>query len=117
MKTIKRHCFALDLLNDAELISAYKKYHEKICPEITESIKKSGIETFEIYLVINRLFMIMEVNDSFSFKKKSKMETENAKAQEWEKLMWKYQQALPIAKSGEKMIANFLHEDFLICVS
>ncbi|MEQ8812616.1 MAG: L-rhamnose mutarotase, partial [Imperialibacter sp.] len=28
----------------------------------------------------------------------------NPKVQEWEKLMWKYQQALPAAKPGEKWL-------------
>ena len=32
------------------------------------------------------------------------MDAENPKVQEWETLMWKYQQALPIAKKGEKWL-------------
>jgi len=101
---MKRYCFALDLLNDPELISEYKKYHEKIWPEITESLIESGIENLDIYLTGNRLFMIMEVNDSFSFEKKTSMDLGNPKVQEWEHLMWKYQQALPWAKKDEKWI-------------
>ena len=101
---MQRHCFALDLKNDAQLISAYKKYHQKIWPEITSSLKESGIEKLEIYLVENRLFMIMEVNDSFSFEKKSEMDKMNPKVQEWEDLMWKYQRALPTGKPDEKWI-------------
>ncbi|MBO3097577.1 L-rhamnose mutarotase [Gelidibacter pelagius] len=103
MKT-HRHCFALDLINDPELISAYKKHHETVWPEIVKSIKNSGILALEIYLVENRLFMIMEVNESFSFEKKNKMDANNPKVQEWETLMWKYQQALPTAKAGEKWL-------------
>ncbi|OYX85880.1 MAG: hypothetical protein B7Y83_03325 [Flavobacteriales bacterium 32-34-25] len=30
------------------------------------------------------------------------MDANNPKVQEWEELMWKFQQALPFAKSGEK---------------
>ncbi len=101
---MKRYCFALDLINDPELISEYKKYHEKIWPEITDSIKLSGIKNLDIYLTGNRLFMIMEVNDSFSFEKKTSMDLDNPKVQEWERLMWKYQQALPWAKKDEKWI-------------
>ena len=101
---MQRHCFALDLKNDAQLISAYKKYHQKIWPEVTSSIKEYGIEKLEIYLVENRLFMIMEVNDSFSFEKKSEMDKMNPKVQEWEELMWKYQKALPTAKPDEKWL-------------
>jgi len=104
MKNLKRHCLALDLINDSKLIAEYKKHHEKIWPEITKSIVDSGIEVLEIYCVANRLFMIMEVNDSFSFQKKSKMDSNNPKVQEWETLMWNYQQALPIAKADEKWL-------------
>ncbi len=101
---MKRYCFALDLVNDPILISEYKKHHEKIWPEITKSIESAGIENLDIYLTGNRLFMIMEVNDSFSFEKKTIMDLENPKVQEWENLMWKYQQKLPFAKKGEKWI-------------
>ncbi|MCL8006916.1 L-rhamnose mutarotase [Gelidibacter japonicus] len=103
MKT-HRHCFALDLINDVELISAYKKHHKNVWPEIVKSITDSGIVNLEIYLVENRLFMIMDVNDSFSFEKKDEMDANNPKVQEWETLMWKYQQALPTAKDGEKWL-------------
>lgn len=102
MKNLKRYCFALDLVDDPALMAEYKKYHEKIWPEITKSIVDSGIEVLEIYNVGNRMFMIMEVNESFSFERKSKMDAGNPKVQEWETLMWKYQQALPVAKPGEK---------------
>jgi L-rhamnose mutarotase len=97
-----RHCFALDLKNDPKLIAEYEQYHRKVWPEILNSIREAGIEALEIYRVDNRLFMIMEVNDSFSFDKKQSMDAANAKVQEWEQLMWKYQQALPSAKPGEK---------------
>lgn len=103
MKT-NRHCFALDLVNDAELISDYKKHHENIWPEIVKSIKDSGVVALEIYLVENRLFMIMDVDESFSFERKDEMDANNPKVQEWETLMWNYQQALPTAKKGEKWL-------------
>lgn len=49
----------------------------------------------EIYRISNRLFMIMETEDDFSFEKKTAMDVANPKVKEWEELMWKYQQALP----------------------
>lgn len=94
----------MDLKDDPILIAEYKKYHEKIWPEITESIKSAGIKNLDIYLVGNRLFMIMEVNDLFSFKKKTEMDNNNPKVHEWETLMWKYQKALPFAQKGEKWL-------------
>lgn len=99
-----RHCFAVDLKNDEKLIAEYEQYHEKIWPEIEKSIRDSGILNMEIYRVENRLFMIMEVSDQFSFEQKQAADAANAKVQEWELLMWDYQQALPTAKPGEKWV-------------
>ena len=99
-----RYCLALDLKNDPKLVAEYKRYHEKIWPEITESIKQSGIENLEIYLLGTRLFMIMEVNNRFSFEAKGAADRSNPKVQEWEQLMWKFQQPLPQAKPGEKWL-------------
>jgi L-rhamnose mutarotase len=101
---MKRYCLALDLKNDAELIAAYEEHHRKVWPEILDSIKESGIESMEIYRVGNRLFMIMEVNESFSFDQKALMDSSNPKVQLWESLMWKYQQALPFSRPGEKWV-------------
>lgn len=98
----RRYCLALDLRDDPDLIAKYKRYHEKIWPEITQSIKDAGIEDMEIYLQGTRLFMIMEVNESFSFEVKAKADCENPKVREWEELMWKFQQPLPNSKAGEK---------------
>lgn len=101
---MKRYCLALDLKNDPELIAAYEAHHQAVWPEILESIHAAGIEKLDIYRVGNRLFMIMEVNESFSFEAKNNADAANAKVQEWETLMWQYQQALPFAQSGEKWL-------------
>ena len=102
-----KYCLALDLKEDDSLIAEYESYHQKVWPEVIDSIKISGITNMEIYRVLNRLFMIMETDESFSFNKKSKMDNVNTKVQEWESLMWKYQQELPGAKPGEKwMLMN-----------
>lgn len=99
---MKRYCLTLDLKDDPALISEYEAHHKEIWPEIRDSITASGIVDMEIYRFSNRLYMIMEVNDEFSFEKKGAMDAGNEKVQEWETLMWKYQQALPGAKPGEK---------------
>jgi L-rhamnose mutarotase len=101
---MKRYCFALDLKNDLQLITEYETYHKNVWPEIIASIKDAGILNMEIYRIMNRLFMIMETKDDFSFENKSVADRTNVKVQQWEELMWKYQQALPVAKPGEKWI-------------
>ena len=101
---MKRYCLALDLKDDAALIAEYEEHHRKVWPEILQSIRSAGVQQVEIYRANNRLFMIMETDDSFSFEKKEAMDAANAKVQEWETLMWKYQKALPGSKPGEKWI-------------
>ena len=100
----RRYGLALDLKNDPELIREYERYHEKIWPEITRSIRDAGILDMEIYRTGNRLFMIMEVSDGFSFEAKARADEENPKVAEWEALMWRFQEPLPWAQAGEKWI-------------
>src|ERR1700675_3022755 len=101
---MKRYSLTLDLKNDPELILQYEKLHKKVWPGIISSIKDAGIENMQIYRYGTRLFMIMEVYDDFSFEKKQKADTNNAIVQEWEELMWKYQQPLEGAAKSEKWI-------------
>ena len=101
---MKKYCLALDLKDDLDKINEYKDYHQDIWPEISKSLKDSGILNAEIYNTGNRLFMIIEVDKTFSFEKKLKMDLENPKVQEWEELMWNYQQALPQSQKGSKWV-------------
>ena len=100
----KRYCLTLDLKDDPALIAEYRRYHQKIWPEIASSIKDAGIVDMEIYLLDTRMFMIMEVNENFSFEAKAEVDRSNPKVEEWEELMWTFQKALPRAKAGEKWL-------------
>jgi L-rhamnose mutarotase len=104
MEMSRRYCLTLDLKNDPKLIAEYKRYHKTIWPEITESIKRTGILNMEIYLLGTRLFMIMEVEKDFSFERKAEADAMDPKVREWEKQMWEFQKALPGAKPGEKWL-------------
>jgi len=101
---MKRYCLALDLVDDAELIAEYEYLHKNVWPENIKGIKDAGVTVMDIYRTGNRLFMIMEANDDFSFEKKAVADAANEKVQEWEKLMWKFQQPLPWAKENEKWV-------------
>lgn len=101
-----RYCLALDLVNDEKLIAEYENLHkpENARPEIKKSIRDAGITGMDIFRTGNRLCMIMETDDSFSFERKAAMDSSNPKVQEWEQLVWKFQSALPWAKPGEKWL-------------
>ena len=100
--TTRRYCLTLDLKDDPALIAEYKRHHEKIWPEITESIRDAGVLDMEIYLLGSRMCMVMEVSDDFSFERKASADRSNPKVQEWEDLMWKYQKPWPGDRHGEK---------------
>ena len=99
---MKRFCLALDIVDDPALIAEYEHWHKKEngWPEIKKSITDSGITNMEIYRTGNRLFMIMDTTDDFSFSNKAALDAANPKVQEWEQLMWKFQQPMPWAKEN-----------------
>ncbi|MEM6628429.1 MAG: L-rhamnose mutarotase [Bacteroidota bacterium] len=106
MNHVRRYCLALDLKDDSDLIEAYKKHHAPggVWPEILESIREAGIQLMEIYLTGNRLFMIIEPSEDFTFEAKAHMDQKNSTVQEWEALMDTFQQRLPWAKEDEKWV-------------
>jgi L-rhamnose mutarotase len=99
-----RYCLALDLIDNPDLIAEYERYHREVWPGIRKSIRAADVTEMEIYRTGNRLFMIMETGSTFDPVKKAEMDAGNPEVQEWEQLMWKYQQALPNAKPGEKWV-------------
>ncbi|WP_114941452.1 L-rhamnose mutarotase [Mucilaginibacter endophyticus] len=103
---MKRYCLALDLKDDPQLIAEYEHWHkaENSWPEIRKSIVDVDILDMQIYRTGNRLFMIMETSDDYQAKRKEAMDALNPKVQEWEQLMWLFQQPLPWAKDGEKWV-------------
>lgn len=101
---MSRHCLALDLKPDPDLIAEYETHHRAVWPEVLASIREAGILGLEIYRTGNRLVMIIEADEHFSFEKKAQSDAANPRVQDWETLMWNYQQALPTAKPGQKWV-------------
>ena len=104
MPSYARYCFALDLIDDSDRIAEYESHHAHIWPEVRDSFRRAGIENVELYRSGNRLFMLLDTNEHFSFDKKKKIDDEDPVVQKWEALMSTYQQPLPWAKPGEKWV-------------
>lgn len=100
--TRQRQCFAVDLRDDAEAIATYKRWHVPGGPPaaVTRSLREAGIAVLEIYLIGNRLFMIMEVEPHYSADAKARADATNPDVQAWNTLMDTLQQSLPHAQSG-----------------
>ena len=90
-----RYCLTLDLQDDPAKIAKYERYHQKIWPEIRDSLFAADVTGMEIYRYGTHMFMIMDVSDNFSFDKKTEMDVVNPKVIEWENLMSTYQAVAP----------------------
>ena len=101
-----RVSFALDLKDDPAVIAEYRRFHAPGGPPaaVTRALRASGIENLEIYLCGNRLFMMLEAGPHFSFEAKARADAANPDVQQWEELMWQFQQALPWAVPGQKWV-------------
>lgn len=98
----KKYVLTLDLKDNPELIQQYEAHHKAVWPEILQSLRDSGILNMEIYRYGNRLFMMMETKEDFTFERKQQLDTANPKVAAWEELMWNFQQPLKGAAAGEK---------------
>lgn len=103
---MKTYCLTLDLHDDPALIAEYRQCHEPehVWPEVIASAREQGIFSEEIYLLGDRLVMILQTADDFSWEAKDAADRQNPKLREWEAKMWKYQKPLPQARPGEKWI-------------
>ena len=100
-KVTRRLCFALDLVDDDELIAEYERYHAPggPWPEIMQDIRASGILEMEIWRTADRLFMILEVADDYP-----RPRAAEPREAAWQKMMWRFQKPLSHAAEGEKWI-------------
>ena len=101
---MKKYCLACDLKDNADLIQSYDEYHKKVWPEIKDSLQQASIHEMEIYRTGNRLFMIIQAGEDFSFEKKAAMDLANPIVQKWENLMSEFQKQIPWAEPEVKWL-------------
>ena len=104
MSEIKRFCKTLTLKDEKELIEAYKKVHAPgaAWPEITQGMKEVGIIDMEIYILDNRLFMIMDTVADFDHDEAMNELARKPRQSEWEAYVSKFQQSSEEATADEK---------------
>ena len=86
---VKRYCRTMNLKDNPELIAEYRKRHsqEHSWKEIREGIKQVGILEMEIYILGNRLFMIVETPLDFDWDTAMARLATLPRQQEWEDYM------------------------------
>ncbi|HLN75214.1 MAG: L-rhamnose mutarotase [Methylococcaceae bacterium] len=100
----KRYCKTLTLKDDPQLIEEYKKVHAPGAgwPEITQGMKEVGIIDMEIYLLGNRLFMIMDTVPDFDHERAMDQLAGKPRQSEWEAYVSRFQQTSAEATADEK---------------
>lgn len=110
---VKRYCRTLSLKDNPELISAYRKAHskEESWPEILEGIRAVGILEMEIYILGNKLFMIVETPLDFDWDEAMTKLAALPRQAEWEEYVASFQQCAKEATSDEKwqMMERMFH--------
>ncbi|MDZ4363708.1 L-rhamnose mutarotase [Brevundimonas sp.] len=101
-----RHCYALDLLPDSELQRVYRLWHQpgQTPDAVIRSIRSAGITAMTIHQVGDRLFMIMETDESFSAERKAQADASDPDIRAWETLMDRFQKRIPHAAPGQKWV-------------
>ena len=101
---VKRYCRTRNLKDNPELIAEYRKRHsqEHSWKEIREGIKQVGILEMEIYILGNRLFMIVETPLDFDWDTAMARLATLPRQQEWEDYMSIFQDCEQGATATEK---------------
>ncbi len=101
---VKRYCQTLDLKNDEVLIKEYVKRHSQTehWAEIREGIRSIGILEMEIYILKERLFMIVETPLDFDWDTAMVKLATLPRQREWEEYMSIFQKCSSEATSAEK---------------
>lgn len=101
---VKRYCRTMNLKDNPELIAEYRKRHsqEHSWKEIREGIKQVGILEMEIYILGNRLFMIVETPLDFDWDTAMARLATFPRQQEWEDYMSIFQDCEQGATATEK---------------
>ena len=112
LSTLRRFCLTLDLQDDAELIREYEVHHRRgeVWPEVIDSIRASGILDMEIFRAGRTLFMVIVVDETFSFEKKAERDAGNVKVGEWETLMERFQECDTEQRASKWRLLNPLFD-------
>lgn len=97
---ITRTVLAVDLRDD-EAAETYKAHHERVWPEVLASLRRAGVRDMHIYLLGQRLVMVVETEGE-DFRRCFALHAEShPRVIEWEALMRSLQQPPPGTPPGD----------------
>ena len=101
---VKRYVQFLEISDDPELMAQYRKWHseEYHWKEIRDGIREVGILEMELYMLGNRLVMIVDAPADFDWEKAMARLATLPRQAEWEAFVSKFQDCAADARSDEK---------------
>ena len=99
---MNRHVLTLNLRDDPAAIAAYREHHQRVWPEVVDSLRRAGVKQMDIHLLGRQLVMIVELDDGLDIRRV--FSTHNAasgRVAEWERLMKSLQEPAPGTRPGE----------------
>jgi len=101
---LKRYVQFLEINDDPELIAQYRYWHseEHHWREIREGIRAVGILEMEIYMLGNRLVMIVDAPADFNWQEAMNRLATLPRQAEWEAFVSRFQGCSANARSEEK---------------
>lgn len=101
---LKRYVQFLEISDDLELMEQYRKWHseEHHWKEIRDGIRQVGILEMEIYMLGNKLVMIVDTPADFQWEEAMNRLATLPRQAEWEAFVSKFQGCAADARSDEK---------------
>lgn len=101
---LKRYVQFLEISDDPELMEQYRKWHseEHHWKEIRDGIRQVGILEMEIYMLGNKLVMIVDTPADFQWEEAMNRLATLPRQTEWEAFVSKFQGCAADARSDEK---------------
>ena len=101
---VKRYCQILEIENNPELIRLYRECHSeaKHWKEIRDGIREVGILEMELYIVDNRVVMIVETPLDFDWGTAMERLAGLPRQAEWEEFVSQFQGCSPEETSDRK---------------
>ena len=101
---VKRYCQILEITDDPEMIRLYRECHSRECAwkEIREGIRSVGILEMELYILGNKVVMIVETPLDFDWKSAMAKLAGLPRQTEWEAFVAKFQGCDANATSAQK---------------
>ena len=99
---MKEIAFALDLEDEPDTIRKYREWHGRAWPDIMRGMAACGVRCQNIYLIGNRLFMVLQVEDEFDYRRDFGRYLEKGPhAKEWDGFLKRGRQPVPWVGEGD----------------